>query len=77
MEVVKFHVNTTAALAVLAISMGLVQWINPLPGMSRISPQAFLLVGALFGLRYAVQRESKKREEILKSVPRRPLGLDE
>jgi len=77
MEVVKFHVNTTAALAVLAISLGLVQLISPLPGMARISPQAFLLVGALFGLRYAVQRESKKREEILKSVPRRPLGLDE
>jgi hypothetical protein len=77
MEVVKFHVNTTAALAVLAISLGLVQLINPLPGMSRINPQAFFLVGALFGLRYAVRRESQKREEILKSVPKRPLGLDE
>jgi hypothetical protein len=77
MEVVKFHVNTTATLAVIAISLGLIQLFNPLPAMSRISPQAFFLVGALFGLRYAVRRESQKREEILKSVPRRPLGLDE
>ena len=77
MEVVKFHVNTTAMLAVIALSLGLVHWISPLPGMARISPQAFLLVGALFGLRYAVRREAQKREEILKSVPRRPLGLDE
>ena len=77
MEVVKFHVNTTATLAVIAISLGLIQLFNPLPAMSGISPQAFFLVGALFGLRYAVRRESQKREEILKSVPRRPLGLDE
>jgi|HubBroStandDraft_6_1064221.scaffolds.fasta_scaffold3344155_2 hypothetical protein len=77
MEVVKFHVNTTAALAVIAFCLGAIQLIGPLPGMSRIKPAAFIFVGALFGLRYAVQRESKKREEILKSVPRRPLGLDE
>jgi hypothetical protein len=77
MEVVKFQVNTTATLAVIALSLGFIQLFNPLPGMSRISPQAFFLVGALFGLRYAVRRESQKREEILKSVPRRPLGLDE
>ncbi len=74
---VKFPVNTTAVLAVIALSLGIVQLISPVPGMSRISPQALFVIGALLGLRYAWRRESRKREEILKAVPRRPLGLDE
>ncbi len=72
-----FRVNTTAALAVIALSLGIVQLFHPLPGLSRVSPQAWFVIGALLGLRYAWRRESRKREEILKAVPRRPLGLDE
>ncbi len=69
--------NTTAVLAVIALALGVVQLIRPLPGISRISPQAFFVVGALLGLRYGVRRQSRKREEILKAVPQRPLGLDD
>ena len=73
----KFPVNTTAVLAVIVISLGIIHLLSPLPGLSRISPQAFFVVGALLGLRYATRLQSRRREEILKAVPRRPLGLDE
>jgi len=73
---VKF-VDTTAVLAVFFLGLGFIHWISPLHSLSRISPQAFLVVAALLGLRYAARRQSKKREEILKAVPRRPLGLEE
>jgi Flp pilus assembly protein TadB len=70
-------VNMTAVLAVIALALGILQLVHPLQGVSRISPQALFVIGALLGLRYAWRRESRKREEILKAVPRRPLGLDE
>ena len=43
------HINTTAVLAVIALALGIVQLISPLPGVSRVSPQAFFVVGALLG----------------------------
>ena len=49
MEVVKFHLNTTAALAVIAISLASGSNHQSLPGMSRLSPAALLVMAALLG----------------------------
>lgn len=73
----RFPVNTTLMLAVFVLSLGIVHLVHPLPGLYRISPLAFFIVGAVLGLRYAAHRQAGKREELLKAVPRRPLGLDE
>ena len=73
----KFPVNTTAVLAVIVLSLGVVRLITPLPGLSRLSPEGIFLVGVLLALRYISRRQTGKREEILKAVPQRPLGLDQ
>jgi hypothetical protein len=36
----------------------------------------FLLLG-LLGARYAARRQARKRADLLKAVPKRPLGLDD
>ena len=38
---------------------------------------ALAVVALLLGARWASQRQARKRAEILKAVPRRPLGLSE
>ncbi|MGH9666444.1 MAG: hypothetical protein ACRD9L_18620 [Bryobacteraceae bacterium] len=36
-----------------------------------------LIVLLLIGARFAVRRQARERAELLKAVPRRPLGLDD
>lgn len=43
----------------------------------RIGPGVLLAIVVLLGARYAAQYQAKKRQAILKAVPKRPLGLDE
>jgi hypothetical protein len=46
------------------------------PAETRRLPLPILfVVAALFAARLAVRRQARKREQILKEVPKRPLGL--
>ena len=44
--------------------------------LTRLSPAILLVIAALMGARTALRRQGRRREEILKAVPKRPLGLD-
>lgn len=46
---------------------------------STVAFRVMLIVIALLLIvaRFAIRRQAKKRAELLKSVPRRPLGLDD
>jgi hypothetical protein len=63
----KLRVNLTAALAVIALTLSAAQ--------SRVSRGWLILVALLLGARWAAQRQTRKHKEILKAIPRRPLGL--
>jgi len=64
--------------AVLALGLALIELFQPPESrMTRLSPAILFLIGALMGARTALRRQARKREELLKAVPRRPLGLDE
>jgi hypothetical protein len=65
----KLRVNLTAALAVVALVLAAVQ--------SRLSRGWLIFIALLLAARWASQRQARKRAEILKEVPRRPLGLSE
>jgi uncharacterized membrane protein AbrB (regulator of aidB expression) len=73
---VKFRDHLTIGLAVVLGVLALVQVVHPFGvGNLRISPIFLIVAAALLGARIAVRREARKREELLKNVPRRPLGL--
>jgi hypothetical protein len=64
--------------AVLALTLALIELFqSPESRITRLSPGILFLIAALMGARTALRRQSRKREELLKSVPRHPLGLDE
>jgi hypothetical protein len=43
----------------------------------RLSPLILFTIAALFAARIAARRQARKREQILKEVPKRPLGLND
>ena len=73
----KLRLNLTVALALIAAGLAVVQFANVGPRLGGVSPVLLVLVAALLGARYAVKRQKEKRAELLKSVPRRPLGISE
>jgi len=63
--------------AVLALALAIVELFQPADSrITRLSPGILLVIAALMGARTALRRQARKREEMLKAVPRRPLGLD-
>jgi len=75
---VKLRINMTAALAVIALAIAIAEFVGP-AGLRniRISPTVLVIAALLLAARYGVKRQAKKREEILKEVPRHPLGLSD
>ena len=61
--------------AAIALALAVIQWVHPFS--ARLSPMVLIVVALLLGARYAVRRQARKRSEILRAVPRRPLGLDD
>ncbi len=61
------------ALAVVALLLAVAQTVHPFG--FRVHPALLLLVAALLLLRHLMRNQKRKRDEILKSVPREPLGL--
>jgi hypothetical protein len=74
---VKLRVSLTGALMVIALTLAVVELIRFGAGGSRINPGVLVIIVLLLAVRYAARRQAKKRSEILKAVPRRPLGLSD
>ncbi|HLX45825.1 MAG TPA: hypothetical protein VKR43_20420 [Bryobacteraceae bacterium] len=69
----KFRDNLTIALALIAFGLSIAQLIHPFGFV--IHPGILLVIALLLALRYAMRWQAKRRGEILKEVPPRPLGL--
>ena len=61
--------------AVVALALGFYELTQP-ADTRRLSPLILFTIAALFAARIAARRQLRKREEILKAVPPKPLGLD-
>jgi hypothetical protein len=70
---VKFRDNLTIALALIAFGLSIAQMVHPFGFV--IHPGILLVIGLLLALRYAMRWQAKRRSQILKEVPPRPLGL--
>ena len=71
----KFRDNLTIALALIAFGLSVAQMIHPFGFV--IHPGILLVIALLLVLRYAMRWQAKKRGDILKTVPPRPLGLSD
>jgi FtsH-binding integral membrane protein len=69
---VKLRLNLTLVLAVAALGLVIYQMIQ-----RHLSPWYLIILVALFAGRFYVRRQVRTREQILKEVPRHPLGLSE
>jgi hypothetical protein len=72
---VKFPINTTAVAAVIVLGLTVYEYFSRKE--FRIGPGVLLAVVVLLAARYAAQYQARKRQEVLKAVPKRPLGLDD
>jgi hypothetical protein len=69
---VKLRLNLTLVLAAAALGLVIYQMVQ-----RHLSPWYLIVLVVLFAGRYFAKRQTRKREEILKEVPHRPLGLSE
>jgi hypothetical protein len=69
---VKLRLNLTFVLAVAALGLVIYQMIQ-----RHLSPWYLIILVALFGGRFYVRKQIRTREQILKEVPRHPLGLSD
>jgi hypothetical protein len=72
------RVSIRAVLGVGALLAGIAEFVNPFgPVYLRRMPALLILIGLVMLAREAIWRQSRTREEILKEVPRKPLGLSD
>ncbi|HLH42581.1 MAG TPA: hypothetical protein VKV74_06325 [Bryobacteraceae bacterium] len=62
--------------AIVALALGFYELTQP-ADTRRLSPLILFTIAALFAARIAARRQFRKREEILKAVPPKPLGLED
>jgi hypothetical protein len=74
---VKLGLSLTGALMVIALTLAVAEFISFGARGSRLNPGVLVIIVLLLGARYAARRQAQKRSEILKAVPRRPLGLSD
>jgi hypothetical protein len=64
--------------AILALALAIIELFQPADSrLTRVGPGIWLVIAALMGARTALRLQRGKREQILKEVPKRPLGLDD
>ena len=68
----KLRLNLTFVLAVAALGLVGYQMVQ-----HHLSPLYLIILVVLFGGRFYVRKQIRTREQILKDVPRHPLGLSE
>ena len=64
----------TLVLAAIVVCLGVVQMVRPFSG-APFNPVLLILIGLLLFARYGMARQRQKRIELMKRVPKRPLGL--
>jgi hypothetical protein len=69
---VKLRLNLTIVLAAASLGLVIYQMI-----LRHLSPWYLIILVLLFAGRYFARQQVRKREQVLKEVPRRPLGLSE
>ena len=62
--------------AIVALALGIYELTQP-ADTRRLSPLILFTIALLFAARIAARRQIRKREEIRKAVPPKPLGLDD
>ena len=73
-----FRDRLADVLAIIAFCLAVLQLTYPSAlGGTRISPVLLITLALLVAARRAVRRQVKKRAEMLKEVPKRPLGLSD
>ena len=60
----------------VALALGFYELTQP-ADTRRLSPLILFTIAALFAARIALWRQARKREQILKEVPKSPLGLND
>ncbi|HEX5431166.1 MAG TPA: hypothetical protein VFW83_04320 [Bryobacteraceae bacterium] len=74
----KLPINSTAALAVIAIGVAIFELVRSHgSGNFRIPAIILIVIVLLLGFRYAMRRQARKRAERLNAVPKHPLGLSD
>ena len=63
-------------LATILLIAGVWQWVRPFSS-APVNPKLMILAAILLFLRYGAVRQRQRRQELLDSVPKRPLGLDD
>jgi hypothetical protein len=71
-----YRPSFSLALAIVLLIVGVLQWVRPFSA-APINPLLIILAAVLLGARYLAVRQRQKRAEILKQVPKHPLGLSE
>ena len=71
----KFQDVWAPAGALIVLGLAIYAALNP--GSTRLSPAALFVVALLLGVRYAIRRQAQRKGQVLKEVPKKPLGLDE
>ncbi|HEY7335164.1 MAG TPA: hypothetical protein VH639_09790 [Bryobacteraceae bacterium] len=62
--------------AAVTLALGIYELTQP-ADTRRITPFILFTIAALFAARIAARRQIRKREQIVKAVPPKPLGLDD
>lgn len=63
------------ALGFTALILGVVSFFYPVG--PEFPPGLLFLLAALLGLRFAIRRQKVRRDQLIKAVPRRPLGISD
>ncbi len=63
-------------LASILLVAGIVQWVRPFSA-APVNPKLMILAAVLLFLRYGAVRQHQKRQEMLNSVPKHPLGISD
>jgi hypothetical protein len=68
--------RVTLVLAAIVLCFGVVQMVRPF-SRAPFNPVLMIVIGLLLIVRYGMARQRQKRLELMKGVPKRPLGLNE
>jgi hypothetical protein len=66
----------TLVLAAIVLCLGIVQMVRPF-SRAPFNPVLMMIVAVLLFVRYGIARQRQKRIEVMRGVPKRPLGLGE
>lgn len=67
--------NLSLALALVLFVLGVVQMVKPFSA-APVNPYLMLVAAVLLAARYFAVRQRMRRDELLRNVPKHPLGLD-